>query len=238
MPIPINKNQENQNLKDIDVKNITTSQDLFNMFPIFDSFKGVELCTPKDKKDLKEIWKKSKSVGENKLEIPEKMMLYASPLITKGLLKKDGENVQLTEKGAKILRDSILNNEESSLTKQASKKLIAKNSYDFGEEVLVRVANKKIESRYAIVPKKNYLKKNKCTPRSVNSINLKTRKSNGEYKNISDYSDEELIKVLHVAKKVVENSNKIAMSSDKIKHVPVHRIKEFSNNIFHELNRR
>ena len=84
----------------------------------------------------------------------------------------------------------------------------------------------------------NYLKKNKCTPKPASSINLETRKENGKYKTLSEYSDEELIKVLHVAKKVVENSNKIAMSSDKIKYVPVHRIKEFSNNIFHELNSR
>jgi len=77
----------------------------------------------------------------------------------------------------------------------------------------------------------------KAKPQTIDSYNIET-KANGKYKKLKDYKEEDLIKVLHLAKTIVDNSHKIVVASSDLQNVPVHRIKYFSEVIMKELNSR
>jgi len=192
----------------------------------------------KDKELLRKVWSSSKSVGDLQFELPLNIAAQEiSSLQAKGLIEGNGRIVSLTQRGAKLLRESILNDEKSSFTKTASKKLISKNSYDFGDKVLVKVANSDtFGTKYIFVSKKQFNKK--ATPKQINCSDIITKNDDGSLKQMKDYTEEELIKVLHLAKRIVEHSHDIITSSSQLNQVPVHRIKHFSELVMRELNSR
>lgn len=202
-----------------------------------------------DKGRLKEVWLKSESQDDGSVrvasDIPERELWE---LKCKGLIDGDGRVVSFTEKGKKILKDAILGDEKSSfskkasLVKKASRKLVAKNSYDFGNEVLVRVSNKeKYGTRYITISKKAF-EESKTTAKRIDEYKVASHFDSGKPKSLKDYSEEELVQVLHLAKNVISNSKEITrgLSAQGALNngVPSHRIKAFVAKVMEELNSR
>ena len=201
-----------------------------------------------DRGKIKDIWLKSEALEDGTFKIGSSISERDIwELKGRGLIEGDGRTVSLTDKGQKILREAILDDEQSSLTKEASlvkkasKKLISKNSYDFGNEVLVRTNKEKFGARYITVPKQAF-KDKKASPREITEYNIDTRNDDNSYKNLKDYSEEELVQVLHLAKRIVSNRDlimkKMAARGKLPQSIPVNRIKAFTTMIIEELNSR
>jgi len=236
MPLPINK------VKDIAQESQVPSGESFNaLIPFMQNQPLFILLEPmagkKEKEAMKEMWLKSTDLGEEKVRVADTMTQQSLSLLkSKGLINGDGDVYEFTQSGKKVLKESILNEEQSSFCKQASKQMISKNSYDFGEEILVKVKHpEKFGARFITVSKKLFSEK-KIQPITFNSYNINTRKANGKHKEISEYTDEELVQVLHLAKRIMKNSGKIALASKS--SVPVHRIRAFAEIVMLEINKR
>lgn len=230
-------------------------------------FVSLQSATNQDveKKLLKKIWLESKSIGNNAVKIGSSISENdLRDLRQKGLIEADFTDnqkiVKFTDRGSKLLRDAILS--ESSdykfssskqlrktaeaqdigvlkrkyqwknvMTKRASKEIVSKNSYDFGDEVLVRVKDvKKFGTKYISI-KKAIFEKNGKIAQKVEPKNLEIKKD------LSLYSDEDLIKMLYMAKNIVSNQNKIwekKASTGEI--VSIRKIRKLATVILEELN--
>jgi hypothetical protein len=235
MPLPINKVKDNMSVKESNNDNF----DLLNLIQISPMFLlGFQNSNSEEKKALNDIWLYSEDMGNDRIKLSNKISNKTiSMLKSRGFIKGDGNIIQITESGKKALKESILNDENSSFTKTASKKLIAKNSYDFGHEVLVRLNNAdKFGTRYICLSKK-YFSKSNLIAKNISKYTISAKNEDGSYKKLKDYNEEELIQILHMAKNVINNITKIAMTENP-QYVPVHRLKEFCEIIMSELNRR
>ncbi len=228
-------------------------QDIYNLLPLMMNPIAIlqdSLSSKKDKEAVREIWLKSETLDDGRLKVNASIAdRDIFELISKGLIDGDGRIVSFTVKGEKMLKESILSDETSalqkkaSLFKKASKKLVAKNSYDFGDEVLIRTENKeRFGTRYINIPKSAFAAKTKAEPREIDQYKIATRNESGDYKDLKDYSEDELIQTLHLAKNLILNhrdvSNKLAQTGDFLRLVPVNRLKSFSILIMEELNSR
>ena len=236
MPLPIRKIQdiesEAQYFDPGDISSLLPFMQNQPLFVLLEPMAG-----KREKEAMKEMWLKSTDLGEDKMRIAEDMSHQnISILKSKGLIDGEEGVFRLTQIGKRVLKESILNEEESSFCKQASKQLISKNSYDFGKEVLVRVSHpEKFGTRFISIPKKAFSQKN-IKPIKFSSYEIQTKKTSGERKSLTEYTDEELVKVLHLSKRILDNSGKIALASKS--SVPVHRIKAFAEIIMTEINSR
>lgn len=247
MPFPIMPINDKNNLPD------DSNQDITHLIPLMvnpltilqDFVEGNN-----DRKAIKEIWLKSESLEDGdsmkvSTSISDRQLME---LRGKGLIDGNGRVVSLTERGKKILRDSILNDEQSALSKKASlirkasKKLIAKNSYDFGNEVLVRTNKEKFGARYISVSKTAFCKKSKAEPREITAYTFNTKNQDGSPRKLADYSEEDLVQVLHLVKRVVSNKDGIsrvmASRGEIFGGIPENRMKSFTKMIVEELNSR
>jgi len=240
MPQPIRKVTDQT---DNSVLQNKESQDLGSILPILNqpySLLQQFVYSSGDKDRIKEIWLSSDSKDDKTMivsaSIDDKEL---SALKNKGLIEvldKEGKHISLTRQGEKLLNESVLNT-ESSFSKTASKKMVLKNSYDFGDEILVRVNHpEKFGSRYVLMEKSKMPKK--AEVQQVEDYSISTRDKEGELKGIDEYSDEELIHILHLSKKLVNMKSKTVVASNQIKTVPTNRIKAFAETIFNELNSR
>lgn len=238
-PLPIRKNSEEIPMVNERMQEPVVAQEFFNLFPFIEHLFGLSDRNKEEKKHLKEVWLHSSSLGDNTIQVGKSVdTKIVENLKIKGLISGMGDRYRLTEKGSKLLRDAILNDEQSSLTKKASKKMISKSSYDFGDYVFVKVQNpEKFGARYINISKPVFAKK-KLEPTVIDEYKIATRKEDGTLKQLSDYSDEELIHVLHLAKKITDNAHKIVISGNKMTTVPIHKIKNFAVKILEELNSR
>ena len=237
MPLPIRK------VKDEVMMQESQKFDLDNLLPFLQLspflILGMPQSNPVEKKALKELWLHSEDIGEDKIRISAKIPQQdVSMLRAKGFLKGDGNVAQFTELGKKALKEAILNDEQSAFTKEASKSLISKNSYDFGEDVLVRINHpEKFGARYITIPKRA-IKDKKMSPKKIESYKIATRSADGSYRDISEYTEEDLVSVLHLAKSIIKNASILALAGEKPQYIPVNRLKEFSELIIEELNSR
>ena len=176
-----------------------------------------------DKKALKEIWMTSKSVEGDKMKVsPNITQESMASLKNSGYITGNDSIVEITEFGKRALKEYILDEEVSSFTKKASKQLISKNSYDFGDDVLVKVKHpEKFGAKYVSVSKKSFAKK-KMQPMVIDSYNIQTRTASGKVKDLADYSEKELIAVLHLTKKIIKNASTLSLQTQK--SVPVNRL--------------
>jgi len=191
----------------------------------------------KEKEIMNQIWSTSKEIDNGKFKISSSISLSDLNLLkNRGKIVLNGDEVKLTSSGKKLLRECLLD-EESTFTKKASKKIVSKNSYDFGENVLVKVNHpEKFGARYVSVNKKSFTRKN-IEPQKIEAYTIQTKNENGDYKKLSEYSDEELIQALHLSKKIIANASALSLK-EGIRAIPVHRIKSFSELIMTELNSR
>lgn len=232
MPFPINKIQDEM------IDNKVQSQNMSNILPLLElnDFFGDFLNATGDmeKNAIIDIWLHGQT-AENKIKAPDNISQQDIEILkNKGLVKGQNRYVEFTESGKKVLKQSILDDEKSTLTKSASKQMINKNSYDFGDEVLVKINHpERIGARYISIGKKIVSKKN-IIPTKINNYQIDTKKENGEWKNLKDYSDKELIQTLHLANKIIKSSSKIALATTT--YIPVHRLKRFSELIMEEIN--
>lgn len=248
MPFPIMPVNERREGPDSLVR-----QDLFNLLPLLLNPITVlqdSALSSRDKETIREIWLKSETLEDGKLRVASNVSdRDLMELKGRGFIEGDGRLVSFTSKGEKMLRESILNDEQSalhkkaSLFKKASKKLVAKNSYDFGDEVLIRTESKeRLGTRYISIPKTAFAAKSKAAPREIGEYKVATRKNDGAYKALNDYSDDELIQVLHLSKNLIsghkEVSKKLAQAGRFENMVPIHRLKSFAIKIMEELNSR
>lgn len=236
MPIPINKvNYDNFGKK----QSQFDMSELMNLIPLIqinpNILKGETKEHERDKDEIKKIWLNSSDLGNDKIEInPSVSERAVENMQLKGYIEGNKGIYKITNDGKRVLKEAILEDEESEFCKQASKQMVSKNSYDFGEEVLVKVNHpERFGARYITIPRKVFSNK-KLKPIQVKSSEIKTRKSDGSLKELKDYSDEELIKVLHLSKKIIKNASKIA--EQKGINVPVNRIRCFADFIMDELN--
>lgn len=231
MPYPIRKTKEQFEEPTIAVDNL--SQFISQPYSLLQSL----VYSEKDKNIIKTIWASSQIQDDKSMIVGESIPgreLYE--LVNRGLINfidQDKRIVALTDRGAKMLRETLLN-EKSSFTKQASKQLVSKNSYDFGDEILIRVSHpEKFGTRFMSFKKKTFASKAK--PQIIEEYKIATRKNNGEFKEIQDYTEEELVHVLHLAKKIIDNAHGIVTS--EMIEVPVHRIKAFAEIILEKMNK-
>jgi len=202
-----------------------------------------------DKSKLKDIWLKSEAQEDGTIKVTSSISdrdLWE--LKGRGLIDGDGRIVSFTDKGKKILKESILNDENSSLSKKASfvkkasKKLVSKNSYDFGNEVLVRISDKeKFGTRYVTIVKSAF-KDSKTSPKEIDEYTFSPRFDNGVPKQLKNFSEEELVQILHISKNIISNKDKIIKNlvaeGSLTNSVPIHRIKAFMAEVMEELNLR
>ena len=235
MPMPIRKISDEM----IESQKLESLVDFDSILPILQMYPLIILQEAKpgkrEKEAIKDVWLKSTDIGDDTMKVNSDVSVQnIAYLKSKGYVNGEGDTYQLTSSGKKLLKDFILNDEENSFCKQASKQLVSKNSYDFGEEVLVKVKNpEKFGARYITISKQSFAKQ-KLQSKEILSYNVQTKNKNGELKKLSEYSDEELIQVLHLAKKIIRNSSKIAFASSQ--SIPVNRIKAFADIIMKELN--
>jgi len=194
-----------------------------------------------DRTALKNIWLKSKANLNNELEVPHTVSQQElDQLRIKGFIDGEGRIIKITERGKKLISESILTDETSSFTKTASKKMIAKNSYDFGTEVLIRINDaEKFGTKYVSIPKQA-LENQDIRPRKIKAYKIVTKCEDGSFKKLSDYTEPELIQILHLAKKIIDEHKDIKIDANGLKmaKIPVHRIKSFAEIILKELNSR
>ena len=233
MPFPINKINDEMNYN-----NRVESQDFSNILPFLeltDIFSGmINSAGEMEKKAIIDIWLHGEE-NNDKIKPPKNISQQDLDLLkNKGFIEGDSKYIKFTESGKKILKQSILDDEKSTLTKSASKKMMNKNSYDFGNEVLVKINHpERIGARYIAIDKKEFNKRN-IIPNKIKKYEIATKKENGEWKKLKEYSDQELIHTLHLAKRIIKDSSKIALASKQ--YVPVHRLKRFSEIIMEEIN--
>lgn len=248
MPFPIMPVNDKREGPDIGPKH-----DFFNLLPLLLNPITVlqdSVLSSKDKETIRDIWLKSETLENGKLKvasnIPERDLME---LKGRGLIEGDGRLISFTAKGEKMLRESILNDEQcalqkkASLFKKASRKLVAKNSYDFGDEVLIRTESKEsLGTRYIAIPKTAFAAKSKAAPREIEEYKVATRKNDGSYKSLNDYNEDELIQVLHLTKSLISShkdiSKKLAQTGKFESMVSIHRLKSFAIKIMEELNSR
>lgn len=233
MAIPIRKVKE-----EFEVKANDSGFDLNILIPFLNNSPSLigSFHSESDKKLLTGIWKKSEIIDSDTIKVADDISKQDISLLkAKGLVDSDGgDTISFTEYGKKILKESILG-EESSFTKTASKQMISCNSYDFGKDVLVKVQHpKNFGAKYINIAKSSFAKKN-IIPMQITDYKICTAKKDGTPKEFKDYTDEELIKVLHMAKKVLNNTSKIALAAKQ--PIPIHRIKAFSEMIMEEINK-
>jgi len=238
-PLPITKVTDAP-FSDGNKEDFKIGQDMFqSLFPFLEQLYGLQPANKEEKTALKNVWVTSKTIGKNQIEITSNVNQdELSRLTSKGFLEGRGKVFTLTQKGSKLLKDSILNDEECSFRKEASKKLIAKNSYDFGDRVLVKVHNKDVFGTKYLAVDKNKLAQKDIRPIKIENYDLTTRNEDGSFKKLDDYSDEELIEILHLSKRVLDNSHSLRFASDTLSSIPVHKISAFAEKILHELNTR
>jgi len=233
-PIPIRKVNE-----ELQANEIKVSQDFSILLPLLQPFFTITpFNNTKDKELVKKVWYASKTVDGKKIEVSASITDEdLSALKVKGLLEGEGRVLSLTDIGNKLLREAILNDEKSSFTKSASKQLISHNSWDFGKDVLVKMNDKeKFGAKYICVSKDVFKKRN-AKSQEIKDYKIATRKENGNYKDMKDYTEDELIQVLHLAKKIIANKDKLS-NFLHTKTIPVHRIKSFAEIVMKELNAR
>lgn len=243
MPQKIHTNKEMEDFS-------RNSQDISSLIPfILNPYNILQQFAygEEDRKKLKDIWLSSDS-DEHEVMTVESSVLQQDldQLQQRGLIKYVdglGKKIQFTSEGKGLLRESILSDEVTSysFTKKASRDLFSRNSYDFGNEVLIKLHNpEKYGIKYIAVTKDQYKKsgKNGEKPQPVDDYNINTKDNNGNYKKLSDYTDEELIKVLHLSKRIIDNHQSIRLANNSLTSVPIHRIKSFSELIMKELNER
>jgi hypothetical protein len=236
MPLPIQKVKDiNMESYSIDPANLNSIIPLLQTQPIFVLFESNS--NKKEKEAMKKIWLNSKDVGGNKVEISSEIPIQDLALLEgRGYIKGAGNLFEITQSGKKVLKESILEEEESSFCKKASKDLVSKNSFDFGDEVLVRVSHpEKFGAKYITISKRAFSKK-KIKPITFNSYSIKTKKADLTPKCIADYSEEELVQVLHLSKKIIDNASIIALAAKSA--IPVNRIKAFADMVMEEINSR
>jgi hypothetical protein len=241
MPLPINRNRDIYNPPPK-----VEAQDLSSLIPFLQNPFGLLsqiVYGDNDKKALKEIWLNSSTKEDKSMVVSSSVdEEKIRDLNSRGLLEIDPHQpgvVKLTREGTKLLNQTILSDEKCavSFTKKASKDLVSKNSYDFGKEVLVRLNNsERYGFKYIAVKKSEF--KGKSKPIVIDDYNIKTRDELGRFRPLSSYSESELIKVLHLAKRIIENHQSIRLAGAKVRHVPIHRIKGFAEEILQELNKR
>lgn len=240
MPFPINKNSD-------EIKNHTKeSQDfssiiemLRNPYSLLREISYGDI----EKKAIKEVWINSEAKEDKTIKIGSVIEdQKIKNLQSKGLIKVIDEKnkiVAFTDSGKKLLNEAILSEEKTSFsfTKKASKELLSKNSYDFGNEVFVKINHPEIHgTKYVSLNKKIY--KGSGKPQIIEDYKISTKSENGTNKSIKDYSENELIQILHLAKKIIDNHHEIRVAGEKIINIPIHRIKSFSQEILEELNSR
>lgn len=233
-PYPIKKVTEQTEVPTNESQNIVNLLPLLQL-PMF----GLQdiLNSSKDKEIIKKIWYACDTVEQGKLRVSSKVSKDdVNALKAHGLIDVSNDVIAFTDKGMKLLRESILNDEKSSLTKTASKTLISKNSWDFGEEVLVKINHpEKFGSKYIRIAKSNFANKSQ----QILEYKIATRKPDGNYRDIKDYSEKELIQVLHLAKNIINNRTKVKFAANEIAAaIPINRIKAFAEMILKELNNR
>ena len=239
MPLPIRKVKDQVESKEIGAQYMGTV-DLNSLLPFLNispySLMGSSI-NESDKKALNKIWANSDIIDSGRIKVSADVSQQEiSSLRAKGLVKGEENVLEFTEAGKKMLKDTILNDENSSFTKQASKKMISENSFDFGDEVLVKIQHpQKFGARYINISKTSFAKKN-IEPKKIDTYKIATTKTGGTVKTLSEYSDNELVQVLHIAKKVIKHASQIAGSTGQT--VPVHRIKSFAEMVMEELNRK
>jgi len=235
MPLPISKVKE----RDRQCEAQFDPAELMNILPLI-QLNPVMLVQEKqhnrkERDAIREVWLNSSDVNGDQMEItPGVSNTSLAFLQSKGFIKGDGKRYKFTANGRRLLKEAILEDEQSEFCKQASKQLVSKNSYDFGNEVLVRVNDpEKFGARYVCLSKKVFAKKN-MKPKNMDEYVLATRTESGDLKGMRDYSDEDLIAVLRLAKKIIKNASTISARTGK--SVPVNRIKAFSKMVMSELN--
>lgn len=245
MPFPIKKvKDQTGEYKESLGKDPSEAQELSTLIPMLNqpySLLSQMVYGDKDKDKVKNIWLSSESKEDKSLvvssSIPQKEI---DELKSRGLAEEisgQKRHIMLTDRGMKLLNEAVLNS-NSSFTKSASKKMVLKNSYDFGDEVLVRVNHpEKFGARYITLSKDKFAEK-KAVPRTIEDYNVRTHNEDGSERKLSEYTDEELIKVLHLAKNIIKNKEKYILANNNINNVPVHRIRSFAETIVKELNSR
>jgi len=233
MAIPINK------ISDEMVSGQVRVEDLFSVIPLLDLYPFLSFqetkSSSREKEAMKNLWLHSKEIDgeESKIEIigeinPNDIRFLRS----KGFIDGEDTLFEITASGRKTLKEAILDDEECAFTKKACKEIISKNCYDFGDSVLVQVKDKeKFGAKYMVMPKKT---QNKWSSKKINNFFIQTKTASGKDKQIKDYSDEELIKVLYLSKNVIKNASSIALNIGK--PIPVNRLKCFAEMIMKELN--
>jgi hypothetical protein len=233
MPLPIRKVQDESSVDE----RLKIEGDWTTLLPMLRSpLMVLQFPTNEQEKTaLKNLWLHSHTEGDI-LKVADNVSEQDLALLrSKGLITTEEQDVQLTDFGKKTLKAAILDDERSSFTKKASKQLLSKNSYDFGADVLVRLKHPdKFGTKYITISKKSFAKKD-ILPIDIKQYSIATKKEDGSYKTLHDYSDDELIHVLHLAKRVVGESSKIALAGPAC-YVPVNRIKAFAEMIMGELN--
>jgi len=231
MPLPIRK------VKDDMREGQAPDIDLSTLLPFLQlqPFVLVNADNKREKGIINKLWSTATIQDGDRMEIPSDISNQDISLLkAKNLIEADGELVSLTASGVKLLKESILSDETSSFTKQASKEMMAKHSYDFGNEVLVKVKDSdKYGARYISISKSAFRKK-KIKPIIIASYDVETRTRNGSQRRLSSYTDNELIQVLHMTKNTIKNASKISLDTGKA--LPVHRLKYFAEMIMEELN--
>jgi len=238
-PLPIRKNNDEIPMTNERIQEPVVAQEFFNLFPFIEHLFGLSDRNKEEKQNIKELWLHSSSLGDNTIQVGKSIdNKVVESLRVKGLISGTGDRYRLTERGSKLLRDAILNDEKFSLTKEASKKMISKSSYDFGDYVFVKVQNpEKFGARYVNISKSTFARKN-LEPTAIDEYKISTRKNDGSLKELSDYSDEELIHIIHLSKRITDNCHNIVISGNKIANVPINKIKSFAIKILEELNSR
>jgi uncharacterized cupredoxin-like copper-binding protein len=232
MPSPINKVKDEMLYV---ADNKIDINDIISLVQMSPSLFLRNSATAEDKKAIADIFMHSEDLGNHRVKLAADIpMPRLTTLKSKGYIVADGSVIEFTESGRKILKETILGDEKSALTKQASKKMISKNSYDFVENVLVKIGDpEKFGVKFISISKSAFNKK-AISPIEIEKYEINTRKEDGSLKTLKDYSEKELIHVLHLAKKIIQNSSRIALASSK--SVPVHRLEAFCEIILKELN--
>ena len=242
MPFPIRKVRDQ--MGEASAGTDLVAQDLSSLIPFMQqpfSLLQQMIFSEKDKAKIKNIWLSSEAKEDKSMivsaSIPQRDIDEMNSRGLIDILDRDDRHISLTEQGSKLLNESVLTT-KSSFTKSASKKLVSKNSYDFGDEVLVKVNHpEKFGARYITLGKEKFADR-KSVPQTIDDYNVSTTNEDGSIRNISEYTDEELIKVLHLSKRIINNGHHIAIAGNALSTVPVHRLKSFAEVILKELNAR
>lgn len=235
MPLPISKVNE----RDRKCEAQFDPAELMNLLPLIQLNPVMILQdrqeNKKERDAVKEMWLNSSDVDGHRVKVTAGVSNKTlSFLKSKAYIKGNDDLYEFTDSGRRVLKESILNDEESEFCKQASRQLVSNKSYDFGEEVLIKVNHpEKFGAKY-ISMSKAIFDKRKMKAKDMDDHAIETRKEDGELKELKDYSDEDLIAVLSLTKKVIKNASKISFATGRA--VQVNRIKAFADMIMTEIN--